>query len=161
MPPLPGGTEMFDKTVMMFFLLFSDIAPELAESVSRDPARQQKRIAEGHIIDIVRSHFFEELKPPVVWNFNYIVQVVPRTPAGQRSVMCFWDSGTKQIADKAKYLQICYEMRSEWKEGLVQACPYYDRDKLEDGFESTFFDYYPDEGMIAITLLLEKFLPLR
>ena len=152
--------DRFDKTVMMYFLLFSDVAPGLAEIVSRDSAGQQKRIAEKHIIDIVKSHYYEALMPPVVWNFNYIVQVVPQTPPGQKSGFCFWDSATGQIADKAKYLQVCYELRSEWREGLAEAYPDYDRDLLEDGFENTFFDYYPDEGLIAVTLLLEKFLPL-
>ena len=160
-PAAPPERKLFDKTVMMYFALFADLAPERAVAVNRDRYGQQKQIAEEHIIDIIRRHYYEELKPPVVWNFNYVILVVPRlTDPEQKAKAQFWDSATGQIADKANYLQICSELRSEWRDGLVELYPDYDRDKLEDGYEKMNFDYYPEEGLLVCTMLLEKLLPL-
>ncbi len=154
------GKKMFDKSLMMLICVFEDINPAEAANLDKNPNLAGKELFEKHSVELIRAHYYEDFRPPVQWNYNVVAFAYP-TPPKHLQRMVFWDAKTGRIADQAAYRQMCSDLREFWKEKIVQVYPDYDRDKFEDGFENMNFDYYPEDGMIIASMVLEEILPLK
>ena len=154
------GKKMFDKSLMMLLCVFEDVNPTGARQVNQSPIPTGKALFEKHAEALIRAHYYEDFRPPVKWNYNFVAIAYPHPPQNLQH-MIFWDEGTGQIAKQAAYRQMCSDLREFWKEKLVEMYPKYERNKLEDGVENMHFDYYPEDGMVIASMVLEKILPLE
>ena len=154
------GKKMFDKSLMMLMCVFEDVNPEGARRVDRSPIEAGKALFEKHAEELIRGHYYEDFRPPVKWNYNFISIAYPTPPAHLKH-MIFWDAGTGEIVNRAAYRQMCSDLREFWKEKFVEIYPSYDRNKMEDGFENMNFDYYPADGLVVASMVLEKLLPME
>lgn len=153
--------KYYDKTLVTYIPLFTEIRPELARQVDSNLPKESPKLANKYLEDLVRNHYYEELRPPVNWNFRYTVFIVPDLPPELKNVSRFWDDTTAQIVNKSAYRQMCSDLRTMWKEQLLEEYPNYDRSKLEDGFENLNFDYYSEDGIIIVSTVLEKIMPIE
>ncbi len=152
--------EMFDKSLMLFMCVFDDANPALARQVNDAPIPTGNALFEKHAEELIRAHYYEALRPPVKWNFNFIAIAFPTSSPELRHLI-FWEPGTNRIVNQAVYRQTCSDMREYWKGFLLKTYPDYDRNKLEDGMENIVFDYYPADGLIIGSMVLEKILPME
>ena len=154
------GQKMFDKSLMMLMCVFENVNPAGARQVNQSPIPAGKALFEKHAEELIRAHYYEDFRPPVKWNYNFVAIAYPHPPQNLQH-MIFWDEKTGQIVKQAAYRQMCSDLRSFWKEKLVQMYPKYDRNKLEDGVEHMNFDYYPQDGLVVASMVLEKILPIQ
>ena len=153
------GKKMFDKSLMMLLCVFEDVNPTLARQVNDSPIPAGKALFEKHAEELIRAHYYEDFRPPVNWNYNFVSIAYP-TPPPNLKHMIFWD-GTGKIVNQTAYRQMCSDLREFWKDGFLKMYPSYDRNKMEDGFENIVFDYYPADGLVIASMVLEKILPIQ
>jgi hypothetical protein len=154
------GKKMFDKSLMMMMCVFADVNPSGAAQVGQSPVPAGKALFEKHAVELIKAHYYWDFRPPVKWNYNFFAIAYPHPPKNLQH-MIFWDADTGRIVNQAAYRQMCSDLREIWKDKLIQMYPKYDRKKLEDGFENIQYDYYPEDGLLIASIVLEKILPLQ
>ena len=154
--------KLYDKTLVLFIPIFSDINPEFARMVDNGGRAKASEVAmnEDLLAMIIRNHFYEEFRPPVKWNVHYNVVVYPNMTSDQKRELQFWNDNNGQIKDRGRYSQMCSDLRTVAKEQMLKAFPDYDRDRFEDGFENICFDYDAEKGMIICSFVLKQFMPV-
>ena len=140
-------------TLMLYLFLFED-------NNHPRPVQNRENI-ESFItpimLDVIRLHYYETLKPPKKWNYDYELKTVSRSAFDNREYMRdlnFLNPETKKIDDDIKYRKWCNEFKSLWKDELIERFPKYSREKLEDGFEEINFDYFSERSLFVASILL-------
>ncbi|MBQ3331556.1 MAG: hypothetical protein IJG87_10315 [Ruminococcus sp.] len=149
-----------DGTVVMFAGVFATLNESYTLRVQRDMKTEGEELIRRHFVQLAGDHFREECLPPKQFNNYYTVIPFPRFPEEMLPQVKFWDDRTKEIVNRSSFNQMCRDMRDLWKTRLADDFPKYDRNAMEDGFENVNYDYYPDEGVIMLSMYLTPPLPV-
>lgn len=143
------GKKQECTTLMIGVLLFEDFDHQR-------PNTGIKEFREPIIIDVLKEHYFEALRPPKNWNYDFdIAAVSDDMTSPEMARFEFRDPETKAIVNKTGYKEMCYAIKTKWKSHLLQRFPKYDREKFEDGFEQIKFSYLPERAILAMSMLLD------
>ena len=116
-------------------------------------ANAQNDFGVKFIPELVKKHYYEELKPPKKW--NYYCGFLPLDFSGsQGQAFDFRDSKSRKISSQAKYAELCNHLKDIWKERLMTVYPKYDRNNLEESLENAQFDYFPDKCVLIISSIM-------
>ncbi|HPF87601.1 MAG TPA: hypothetical protein PK537_06055 [Candidatus Limiplasma sp.] len=108
------------------------------------------------VMDVVKQHYFEVLRPPKQWNYHCDLSYTAYMASQELAHLEFRDHETKEIANKASYKMFCSAMKDSLKKNLQSKFPAYDTEKLEDGFEETKYTYDKKRCTITVSVLLEN-----
>lgn len=149
-----------DGTVVMLAGVFATLNQSYTLRVQRDMKTEGEELIKRHFVQLAEDHYWEECSPPRKFNNYYTVIPFPEFPEEVLTQVKFWDDRTKEIVNRSSYNQMCRDMRDMWRNRLTEEFPNYDRSALEDGLEGVNYDYYPDEGVIMLSMYLKKPLPV-
>ena len=149
--------KMYPKSLMLLVYMIDEVNPELARQAKADQSSVDGALVKKHIVELIKSHYYEDLRPPVQWNYNVVVKSIANIPEKFPQVV-FWDANGK-IVKQAAYREFCGLVRNSWKLIFPKVYPKYSRAKMEDGFENVNFDYYPDEGVLIASTIMKQLLP--
>ncbi|MDR3218190.1 MAG: hypothetical protein LBU22_04290 [Dysgonamonadaceae bacterium] len=150
-----SGKKEENTTLMLLLFLFEDFDHTLPE----DDKESYDRFATPIMLDVIKLHYYEELKPLKKWNYDYLLNTNDLRKQ-ETSHLEFRDTNTKEINDRAKYKDMCNGLKSGWKNILISRFPKYNREKLEDGFEKIQFDYFPSKCLLVASFLLDNIIEM-
>ena len=150
----------YDGTIVMFAVVLSTLNREYALKVKEHTQAECPKLIERHFLQLIEDHYLEECRPPRKVNNYFTVIPVPEFPAEVVQQIKFWDDSTLRLNDRGNFNQFCSDLRDLWKQRLTSEFPKFNRSKLEDGFENVNYDYYPDEGVVMLSMFLTEPLPV-
>jgi len=147
---------VFDKrikntTLMVGIILFEDFDHQRPVA----SYTEYKGFAEPIVVDVLRAHYFEELRPPKKWNWDLEMIVMDSMTSPVGSHYDVRDPETKEVADKASYKEMCSGLKNVWKDRLLERFPRYDRTRFEDTFETVKYTYLKERCVLAASVLME------
>ncbi len=139
-------------TVSMGVTLFED-------NSHKGPATQKPEDVNGFLAPFV-SEIIKKYYPEAAgdqsshWNYDTRFTTIRNFGIQNTQHLEFRDRNTGEIADQARYSDICGAAKDAWKNAVMQAYPHYDRAVLEEGMAHARFEYFPQSGLlVAFTLL--------
>lgn len=139
-------------TVSMGVTLFEDDG-------HKGPAAQTPEAVNGFLAPFV-SEIIHKYYPEAAgdknnhWNYDTRFTVIRNFGTQNTQHLEFRDRNTGNIADQARYSNICSAAKEAWKNAVMQAYPAYDHAALEDGMAIARFAYFPQSGLlVGFTLL--------
>ena len=138
-------------TLMLEFVLFEDFDHQRPDTAHPESLR---KFGEPIVRQVYKKNYVNTLEPGK-WNYHYDLQIISGAKSEAFAQFDFRDPETKEIASAAKYKEFTDGIKSGWKKDLQTRFPKYKPDKMEDAFENIKIDYFPEDGLLVESVLLE------
>ena len=143
------------NTVAFFFTQLADANHPGPRSMTQEAVNEY---LQPFVVELHKKYYPEAFEDKEsFWNYDLRFTSVRDFGLRETAHLEFRDRITGEIADKAKFRDICNAGKDSWKRVLIEIFPGYDRDDLEDAMEDVRYEYFAAYGLIAGFTLVRNF----